>query len=312
MSCAEGYLASSLRRGHRSVAFATAGLPSGWPVLFFYPLGSSRRQLALLHERMVENSIWVICVNRPGMHGTSPAVFRDGKVHLQTACQDIVAVLEELRIDQVSLLFMCAGTPYALAFAALNPERITGSIVGVAPWVSPAMCPSTKRMYRIGSALPSWVNRAVVATGVAVGTASMSSVPDTWVKSFFDSSLSPGEREFLTTVFPDAQKFAEVVRWTQEETGGQGDDLDVLLSDYSSLGLPDPEAYPMHISLYHGESDAVIPGAAAHWFSDWLGVSLKSLNVMPAGTHQGMIFMLHTELDMMLKSLVPSKDANLK
>lgn len=44
-------------------------------------------------------------------------------------------VLDQLHIDQCSIMAHSAGAPYALAFANKYPERIRGDICLLAPWV---------------------------------------------------------------------------------------------------------------------------------------------------------------------------------
>ena len=45
-------------------------------------------------------------------------------------------VLDQLNIDQCSVMAHSAGAPYAMAFANRNPERIRGELCLLAPWVA--------------------------------------------------------------------------------------------------------------------------------------------------------------------------------
>jgi len=145
------------QRGNRSVEYSIAGTPNGAPVLFFYPAGGNRRMLQSLHGHACAKRLKIVCVNRPGKGETSEGELDGPTGHLTTACEDAAFVLDELSWNRVSLLFMCAGTPFALGFATQNPHRITGKLMGVASWVSPADSGETKLLYRFGSCLPGWL-----------------------------------------------------------------------------------------------------------------------------------------------------------
>ena len=45
-------------------------------------------------------------------------------------------VLDQLNIDQCSIMAHSAGAPYAMAFANKHPERIRGELCLLAPWVA--------------------------------------------------------------------------------------------------------------------------------------------------------------------------------
>ncbi|GJJ69729.1 hypothetical protein EMPS_02077 [Entomortierella parvispora] len=56
----------------RSVSYSTCGSRTGSPVLFFYGLGGSSRQIATLHAQAVRFDIKLICIDRPGTGLTDP------------------------------------------------------------------------------------------------------------------------------------------------------------------------------------------------------------------------------------------------
>ena len=45
-------------------------------------------------------------------------------------------VLDQLNIEQCSIMAHSAGAPYAMAFANKHPERIRGELCLLAPWVA--------------------------------------------------------------------------------------------------------------------------------------------------------------------------------
>lgn len=302
-STGQGYCEHVFRCGDRTVAYATAGDPIGEPVLYFYPQGTSRRQLYMMHQQMEAASLRVVCVNRPGKQGTSPTQCEGKNAHLQAVCEDARSVLKELGVGKVSVLFMCAGTPFAIAFSSCFPELVTGQAVGVAPWVSPALCPDTTRLFRAASALPSWFTSSIGASCQSLGATSLSTLPTSFAVSGLESGLSAVERELFAASFPDRAEFVRQVVWMQEEGGGEGCDIEVLLSDYATLEGIDMDGANGSIYLCHGAEDTLVPPAAAIWFGRQLGEAAKCFNLVQGGTHQGMLFLLHPEIAEMLKLL---------
>ncbi|CAJ1344114.1 unnamed protein product [Effrenium voratum] len=163
----------SLPMAHEGILWATfwsVGPTSedGTPVVLFYPMGSSRKALALVEPIARLKGLRLISVNRPGK-GTSPASAEgDSAVaQLEGAADDVAAVLRELKVPRASVLFLCAGTPFALRFAAKYPELCSGKMLGIACWVSPADCAEVKGFFQFASTLPqclvsnvggAWVN----------------------------------------------------------------------------------------------------------------------------------------------------------
>ena len=157
----------------RTIAFSTAGDPHGAPVLFFYPAGGSRRMLLTLSDIAVSASLKLICLNRPGKGSTSTSAAEEHNTpavasqHVDTACRDAVHVLDELKISRVGLFFMCAGTPFALAFACRFPERTTEKLMGIASWVLPADCDKTNTLFRFGALYcPLWLLSPLVGNSI--------------------------------------------------------------------------------------------------------------------------------------------------
>lgn len=56
----------------RTVSFTTCGSKTGTPVLYFYGLGGSSRQIASIHAQALRLDIKLICVDRPGTGFTDP------------------------------------------------------------------------------------------------------------------------------------------------------------------------------------------------------------------------------------------------
>merc|ERR1712151_1490080 len=146
----EGFL-FTIRSGGRIIEYAVSGYANGAPALLFYPLGGSRRLAVHLHADALAANAQLICINRPGKGGTSPALV---ETRVDTVCDDVQACLNHLNITKAHVIFMCAGAPYALRFCIRHPTRVS-KVIGFSSWVSPADCPETLVLYRRLASLPS-------------------------------------------------------------------------------------------------------------------------------------------------------------
>jgi len=90
--------------------------------VYFTPMGPNRRILEVLVNRYAQNfecdkEVLFLCLNRPGKCGTSSSSsttttdqnISDERKHIQTACDDIITILNHYDIRKTSLFYMCAG-----------------------------------------------------------------------------------------------------------------------------------------------------------------------------------------------------------
>jgi pimeloyl-ACP methyl ester carboxylesterase len=107
------------------------GDPAGVPVVYFHGTPSSRLQAVSGHEAAVRNGVRLIAANRPG-YGADP----DGASSLSSVARGIVEVADLLGLERFGVLGVSGGGPYALASAALFPERVAavGVAAGIGPW----------------------------------------------------------------------------------------------------------------------------------------------------------------------------------
>ena len=296
----------TIQHNGRNVTFSKSPDNGSPPVLFFYPVGAGRRMLLSFQELF--SNLWFICINRPGKGGTSPP---DSNVsHLETTIQDILVVLDKLGIQQVSLLCMCAGTPFCFAFAARHPERTTGRLIGISTWVQPADCDynNTKLLYHVGTKQP---NLAGLLTGTLMSSMGcmFSSFPTSWFTSFLRKALSIDECQAFDEKY-SKDEFCDMLKWMQQDPrGGVSGDLQVLLSrnivDYEALSKSQDS-----LILWHGTNDNTVPYVGVEWLAKQLPDA--ELNTIRDGTHEGCMFLLHSSIVDSLKSLGKVADVTSK
>lgn len=273
------------REGGRDVVFGTLGEEDGHAALTFYPLGSSRQALVLVEEAANKAKLRLLCTNRPGNGSTSPPLDPPEGVsaiawHLETAVDDARALLAKLQIAKVSILFFCAGTPFALRFASKYPELCTGRMLGVAPWVSPADCQDK-------STQP-WMRSPWMAAGSYV------------TKSLPSTSLARAglEKEEAVIFDREAVKMAARFRVATSESGsGDALDLPVLLASYKDIGLSPALSSEQAVQIFFGEKDTMVTPACVRWLGDVLsGPSRVTLQELPQTSHTGALLLLDERL----------------
>ena len=292
---------SFVREG-REIFYATAGKQGGHPVLVFYPLGTSRRALVVLEDAAIRADIRLICCNRPGQ-GTdwppSSAESNGISLQLETAVEDQKLLMDELSITKASLLFFCAGTPFALRFASKYPER-TLQMLGVACWVSPADCDKTKNLFQFASTLPGWLMSAIGRLSECNSSVGRMLPPPP--KSFVTAMLKSEEEKKLFRSNDRGEVAKRLAFAKSEHSGGDPLDIPVLLSSYKDMGLELPS--PQNLKLIHSQSDDMIPIEAARWFSQQIGTELQELQ---SNSHLGCLLLLHPALPKAMKDLTNSR-----
>jgi pimeloyl-ACP methyl ester carboxylesterase len=104
----------------RLAQYWSGGASPGPVVLFFHGCPDTRR-IAMTGEKAADaTGVRLLCMNRPG-YGVSTAA---ASTHTSVA-RDATELLNLWGIEEVAVLGMSVGGPYAAAFAATYPDRVT-------------------------------------------------------------------------------------------------------------------------------------------------------------------------------------------
>ncbi|CAJ1890819.1 unnamed protein product [Cylindrotheca closterium] len=278
----------------RTISYGIGGDPKGSPILVFPPLSAKHRMLVMMHDDLVQASLKAICVNRPGIHGTSPS--KDAVDHLNLVMQDALAVLDKLEIPKVGILCMCAGTTYALKLYTAHPERTTRRILGLAPWTLPADCPHSRGLYKFAA------NRLPrLAVGGLVSKMEMTMmgfVSKETIASKIDETCSEEESEYLKDKLsksPHKQSFPQVLEWMMEDSSERNAmEVAVCLSSSQDFEL-DYRQVDGTIVIWQGDKDNMAPVQATQWLANQFGTPGKVFFV-DKGTHSGALFVLDSRI----------------
>jgi pimeloyl-ACP methyl ester carboxylesterase len=276
---------------NRTIPYATCGDPEGDPILFFPPLGASRRVIIVLNEALRKDSLWAICVSRPGAEGTAAA--DDAPSQVETFSKDTLAVMDELKIEKAGIFCMCAGTPFAMAFSAKHADRTTGKFLALGPWTLPADCPNSKGVERFAAHyLPTLGVSSLVGS---IQSTAMNYFSTEMISKKLQEKSSDVEKKCLEERYKDQPEgaFSRQLDWVFGKVHNEKLDIAVCLSSSSDLGFDYKDLAGQDVVIWQGSEDNIAYPPATKWLAEKLPSA--SLHVIPGSTHQGALFMLGTE-----------------
>lgn len=120
----------------RRLAFAEFGPPGGRPVVWLHGTPGARRQIP--HDARAyaeEHDVRIIGIDRPGVGGSTAHLYDQ----IQDFTDDFAVLCARLGIEEVAVIGLSGGGPYALAAGARLPGLVSsvGVLGGVAPTEGP-------------------------------------------------------------------------------------------------------------------------------------------------------------------------------
>ncbi|KAG1801394.1 uncharacterized protein HD556DRAFT_1337305 [Suillus plorans] len=117
-----------------TVSLADMGDPNGFPLVVFLGLGCVRHIMGLYDEMADCLGLRLIAIDRWGLGRTEIPHSKSARGIMEWAAA-VEEVLDQLKINECSIIAHSAGAPYALAFANRVPNRIRGDLCLLAPWI---------------------------------------------------------------------------------------------------------------------------------------------------------------------------------
>lgn len=135
----------------RRMTWQAFGSPDGRPVLYFHGGGSASFEAGIFHREAVQNNIRLIATNRPSVGGSTAAPGRGVTAY----CEDLRALLDELRVEKFACLGESNGGMVTLAVASTLSARVLGAIPinPTIPWFDPVAKGVSSRMTGIAYSL---------------------------------------------------------------------------------------------------------------------------------------------------------------
>ena len=125
----------------RVIGFREYGDPRGQPILCFHGTPGSRLMFAIAEDYAREHGLRLIAPERAGFGLSSYAKARP----LATCAADMAALCDALGLARVAVAGVSGGAPFAVAFAAIHPERVSAMAL-VSPVGPFAGAESVKRL----------------------------------------------------------------------------------------------------------------------------------------------------------------------
>lgn len=247
----------------RSLAYTDCGAPAGPLVVYFHGAPTSRLDLAGLEESFSALGVRAVSPDRPGYGRSSPQAGRG----FSDWSHDVAALADYLGVERFAVMGLSSGGPYAVACAALLPQRIIGAgvIAGVTDmgwpgaWEGFGQLEAT--LMRIGdeAAAVRWCEERYGPGG----------------SKFFEDigELAPADVALLEDQTVAAGFFTTVSEAFHQGVGGFAQDITVQ-------GRPwpfDPSLITAPTRVLHGQADTVVPIAHGRHTADLIpGASLTA------------------------------------
>ena len=247
----------------RSLAYTDCGQPAGPLVVYFHGAPSSRLDLVGAEESFSAFGVRVVAPDRPGYGRSSPQAGRG----FGDWAPDVAALADHLGAERFAVMGSSSGGPYAVACAALLPERIVsaGVVAGVTDMGWPGAWEryeqSEATLMRIGdeAAALRWCQERYGPDG----------------SGFFDSV---GELAAADMALLEDEAVARGFVTTVSEAFHQG--VGGFAQDITVQGRPwpfDPSLITAPTRVLHGQADTFVPIAHGRHTADVIpGASLTA------------------------------------
>ncbi|WP_139983676.1 alpha/beta fold hydrolase [Nocardioides litoris] len=121
-------------RAGRRLSFAEYGSPRGPALVWMHGTPGARRQIPLEARAYAErHGVRIIGIDRPGIGSSTPYLYPC----ISDWTADLELLLDALAVDDLRIVGLSGGGPYALAAGAALPDRVRG--VGVLGGVAPTV-----------------------------------------------------------------------------------------------------------------------------------------------------------------------------
>lgn len=257
----------------RKLSYTDLGDPDGAPLLLFHGTPACSASFDAFDAPARSLGVRAIAPDRPGIRLSS----FQRKRRITDWPADVTAFADALELERFGVLGWSGGGPYALACAALVPDRLTlcGVAAGVAPPEMPGaiegLSESDERLTRMAARSP-LAARLTLATMGFLAKRTPAKARDS-----FERELSPVDVETTRRYWPEEfTLFTEVFRH-----GARGVTRDYALV-WKTWGFELGEV-SAPVRIWHGADDVTVPLAQSEWIADRLRDA--TLEVVPAEGH---------------------------
>lgn len=265
--------------GGRRIGFAEFGTPQGRAVIWLHGTPGARRQIPVEARRFArQHDLRIVGIDRPGIGSSSPHLYGS----MREFAADLEAVADGIGLDELIVIGLSGGGPYALAAGHAFPDRVqaVGVLGGVAPTVGPDAIGGG--LVALGKRLSPLI--AVGRVPIGVGLTGAIRVVKPLASPGLDlfARLSPaGDRALLERPEFKAMFLDDLLNGSRKQISAPLADV-LLFSRPWGFDLADV-AVPVH--WWHGDADHIIP--FDHGVHAVTRLPDAELHVLPGESHLG-------------------------
>lgn len=239
----------------RRMGFAEFGDPRGRPVIWLHGTPGARRQIPHEARRFaLAHKVRLVGIDRPGIGSSSSHVYE----HVIAFARDMDSVADALGIDDMAIIGLSGGGPYALAVGAeLNARvRAIGVLGGVAPTRGPDAIDGG--LVALGVRL-SWVLRlGRVPLGVALGSLVRAVRPlGSPALELYAKASPEGDRRLLGRPEFKAMFLDDLFNGSRHQFQGPIADVIAFTKDWGFIAAD----VNVPVVWWHGDHDHIVPFA---------------------------------------------------
>ncbi|MCU1358084.1 MAG: hypothetical protein JWM89_3502 [Acidimicrobiales bacterium] len=278
----------------RRLGFAEFGPPTARAIVWLHGTPGARRQVP--HEARVvaeRDGLRIIGIDRPGIGSSTPHLYDN----IAGFAPDLEVVAERLGLDEMVVIGLSGGGPYALAAGALLPGRVkaVGILGGVAPTVG--LDAVDGGLVAFGRHFAPLLSVARVPIGIGLTQAVRLAKPFASRGLDLYGRLSPeGDRRLLARPEFKAMFLDDLLNGSRKQLSAPLADVLLFSKDWG-FRLAD-----VHVPVrwWHGDADHIIPFSHGEHMVSRLPEA--KLLVLPGESHLGGLGIgeqiLHTLIDL--------------
>ncbi len=245
------------------LAWAEYGVGNGFPALYHHGWPGSRLEGHFADAAAAALGLRIIAPDRPGFGASTQCRTRT----FSDWAADATALLDHLAIDRFAVVGISGGAPYALACAAMLPERVTHACVvsAMGPLDGSAAVRDFDPVRRLALRLAR--RRSHLISGLLRGAVGplLARHADRFVAALA-RSCAPADRAILARTEVQARIAASFREGLSAGAAGAARDLELYASPWAiplaSIKVP--------VDLWHGEGDEIVPARVARELVDRL------------------------------------------
>ena len=237
----------------RQIGFAEFGDPQGRAVFWLHGTPGARRQIPVEARVYAEEKhIRLIGVDRPGIGSSTPFQYRN----VLAFADDLRTIADVLGIDEMAVIGLSGGGPYALACAAAMPDRVvvTGVLGGVAPTIGPEAI--SGGLMALGSAVaPLMPLIGLPLRLAAVGLIQLIRPLGSRAVDMYGRVSPEGDRRLLARPEFKAMFLDDLLNGSRKQMAAPFADIVVFARDWGFR----LEEVKVPVRWWHGDKDHIIP-----------------------------------------------------